>query len=336
MSEVGILINPAAGRDVRRLISGATSVSLSEHGARLQRLLVGLGALGVKCVSMMFDRAGIAGGLLRARERNPSLPAIRVIDMPVKDRPFDTQLAVRHMRQAGAGCIVGFGGDGTHRLVAHECGPVPLVCLSSGTNNAFPKLQEETVAGLVAAAVARQLVETPLVCCRNKRLRCFIDGKEGISALVDVCVTDEAWVGTRALWRPENLVALYLAFSEPGAIGLSAIGSLVAPVARTDDAGTAIHFGPGRTINVPIAPGLIRPVEIAKVGTITLGERVPVPAQTGTIALDGEKEIIISPKQRVEIELTRDGPWSVDITAAMAAIAQRGLLAHTSGLQAAV
>ncbi len=319
MSEVGILVNPAAARDVRRLISGATGVSLSERSARVQRVLAGLGAIGVDRVWMMFDRAGIAGGLVQASERATGWPEICFLDMPVEGEPFDTQLAVRCMREAGVSCIVVLGGDGTHRLVSHECGSVPLVCLSTGTNNAFPRFQEETVAGLVAGAVANGLVDSQVVCQRNKRLRCFVDGEEKIAALVDICVAREPWVGTRALWRPENFATLYLTFAEPGAIGLSSIGSLVAPVSREAQVGIAIKFGPGRFVDA-------RRVEIADVHPLILGERVRVPAIMGTLALDGEKEVTLGADQCVEIELGQDGPWSVNVAAAMAVIAGRGLL----------
>ena len=326
MSEVGILVNPAAARDVRRLISGATGVSLSERSARVQRVLAGLGAIGVDRVWMMFDRAGITGGLVQASERATGWPEICFLDMPVEGEPFDTQLAVRCMREVGVSCIVVLGGDGTHRLVSHECGSVPLVCLSTGTNNAFPTFQEETVAGLVAGAVANGLVDSQVVCQRNKRLRCFVDGEEMIAALVDICVVREPWVGTRALWRPENFAMLYLTFAEPGAIGLSSIGSLVAPVSREAQVGIAIKFGPGRFVDAPIAPGLMRRVEIADVHPLTLGERIRVPSMIGTLALDGEKEVTLCADQCVEIELGQDGPRSVNVAAAMAVIARRGLL----------
>ena len=326
MSEVGILVNPAAARDVRRLISGATSVPLSERSARVQRVLTGLGAIGVARVWMMFDRAGIAGGLVQASKRATGWPEICFLDMPVEGESFDTQLAVRCMREVGVKCVVVLGGDGTHRLVSHECGSLPLVCLSTGTNNAFPKFQEETVAGLVAGAVANSLVDSQIVCQRNKRLRCFVDGEETIAALVDICVAREPWVGTRALWRPENFAMLYLTFAEPGAIGLSSIGSLVTPVSREAEVGISIKFGPGRCVDAPIAPGLMRQVEIADVDPLILGERVRVPAIIGTLALDGEKEVTLCADQCVEIELGQDGPRSVNVAVAMAVIAQRGLL----------
>lgn len=50
----------------------------------------------------------------------------------------DTRLATRHMVQRGVAMIAVLGGDGTHKAVAAEAGDVPLLTLSTGTNNAFP------------------------------------------------------------------------------------------------------------------------------------------------------------------------------------------------------
>jgi len=71
---------------------------------------------------------------------------------------------------------------------------------------------------------------------------------------------------------------------------------------------------------------LMRRVEIADVHPLRLGERVRVPAIIGTLALDGEKEVTLCADQCVEIELGQDGPRSVNVAAAMAVIARRGLL----------
>ena len=50
--------------------------------------------------------------------------------------------------------IVVLGSDGTNRVVAAASADVPLVSISTGTNNAFPRPVEPTVAGLAAGLVA--------------------------------------------------------------------------------------------------------------------------------------------------------------------------------------
>lgn len=334
MTRVGILVNPSAARDIRRLVACASSLSITDRCAMIRRMLVGLGAMGVDQVLMMFDQAGIAGGITYELEGTiksdePRLPEVRFLEMPVDGVPGDTLLAVRQMRESGVQVIVVLGGDGTHRLVAHECGSIPLVCVSTGTNNAFPQHYEATVVGLAAGAMAMGGVSVATACRRSKRFACTIDGAPQIPALVDICVTTEQWVGARALWRPEHLQQLFLAFAEPGAIGLSAIGSLIQPVRRWQDAGLWVEFDPkaDRSIHVPMAPGLMRRVGIRDFRKISVGEKCMVTAWDGTIAFDGEKEVELSTGDRVEITLLQDGPWIVDVATVMRCIGEAGLLA---------
>ena len=57
---VGILVNPASGRDVRRLVAKASVFQNTEKCNMVFRLLGALGVLGVGEVFMMPDVAGVA------------------------------------------------------------------------------------------------------------------------------------------------------------------------------------------------------------------------------------------------------------------------------------
>ena len=164
---IGILVNPRAARDVRRLVTGASSIPVSERIAICHRIVRGLSVLDVGQILMMPDRDNIAMKLKTAVERerlstSAKLPGVRILDMPVTDSAQDTLEAVQLMVKAEVGALVVLGGDGTHRLVAHACGKTPLVCISTGTNNAFPGNPEATIAGLAAGAVGRRLVAPTL------------------------------------------------------------------------------------------------------------------------------------------------------------------------------
>ena len=83
---------------------------------------------------------------------------------------------------------------------------------------------------------------------------------------------------------------------------------------------------PGRnatTVRAPLAPGLVRDVEIADWREVTPGEKHPVELRPGTIALDGEREVELIPSQKVEISLAMDGPWVVDIVKTHELLAER-------------
>jgi hypothetical protein len=54
--------------------------------------------------------------------------------------------------------------------------------------------------------------------------------------------------------------------------------------------------------------------------------RVELAAAGGVIALDGERELELKTGESAFVELKPDGPWVVDVRAAMAEAARKGLL----------
>jgi predicted polyphosphate/ATP-dependent NAD kinase len=233
---VGVVANPASGRDVRRLVTGASVFDNAEKGAMVHRLMAGLGAAGVDRVLMMPAGSGVSQSLQRhlggrtghlAAQR---LPELEVLDMAVHEDERDSAAAVRAMAERRVAAIVVLGGDGTHRVVARYCGDIPLCALSTGTNNAFPELREATVAGVATGLVATARLEGDGLLRREKQLQVSVNG--GVrrdSALVDVAVTTERWVGARALWRAGTLSEAVVTFASPGAVGLSAVAAAVSP-----------------------------------------------------------------------------------------------------------
>ena len=152
---VGIVTNPESGHDIRRLLFGPSVFPTSEKVSMVIRVLAALGVFGVQGVLMMPDHGGIAAGVIRAVRAHRSAsfepwPEVIVLDQAIERSANDTRRAVRSMLNEGVRLIVVLGGDGTHRVVASECGDVPLVTLSTGTNNAFPDFRDATTAGLAA------------------------------------------------------------------------------------------------------------------------------------------------------------------------------------------
>ncbi|MFN0172513.1 MAG: NAD(+)/NADH kinase [Bryobacteraceae bacterium] len=306
------------------------------------RLLSALGAVGIRRVCMMPDVTGLAGRIRRSAEsqRRHGWPELIFLDMPVDDGPADTLRAVERMVEAGVRVIVVLGGDGTHRLVAMACGETPLVALSTGTNNAFPGSHEATIAGLAAGLVATGLVPARQAVFRNKVLRLESNGTPRGLAVVDASVTSDRWIGAKALWRPENLSQIFVAFSEPHAIGVSSIAGLLRPVARNARHGLRIDLAPlgqaPMTLMAPIAPGLIVPLGIAAFDEIRFGERHLVRCPEGVVAVDGEREIEFGPGDQVAIRLEQDGPFTIDIDLVMHRAAREGLLVNFDPTRASV
>jgi NAD kinase len=75
----------------------------------------------------------------------------------------------------------------------------------------------------------------------------------------------------------------------------------------------------------PIAPGVIREVGIEEYRVLDLNERVAVKVnKLALLALDGEREIEIYPQDKVEVELSRDGPRVVKIKETLEEAARSG------------
>ncbi len=331
---VGILANPAAGRDIRRLVAQASVFPISEKRNMIARLFTALGTLGVGTVYMMVDRMGISDRMRHALETPPPggqvWPNVEFLDAPVTESATDTLNATEMMADRDVGAIIVLGGDGTHRLVASKCGDIPIAALSTGTNNVFPEMREATIAGLASAFVATGQVPLKVATRRNKALRVDVNGVERNLALVDLCASTEIWVGSRALWRAEGLDQLFLSFAEADAVGLSSIGGLVRPLSREAECGLLLDLvEPGNAATVvaaPLAPGLMVNIGIESVREIRPSEIVPLRIERGVVALDGEREIEFSPDDEVSVRLEWDGPLTLDIPRTMAYAAEKELL----------
>jgi len=342
---VGIVANPASGRDIRRLVSQASVFPTIEKSNMVQRMLAALGALGVDRVLMMPELTGICAAVHRARQRlaaSPDVvwPELDVLDTRSEESVRDTLEAVDRMVSEGVAVIIVLGGDGTHRAVASRCGAVPLATLSSGTNNVFPDLREATVTGLAAGLVALGRVPAEVSVRRQKLLRVTITQREEI-ALVDACVSTMTHVGARALWQPDTVSELAVTFAEPDAIGLSSVAGLLHPVGRDEPHGLFLRLAPPRspearmTVAAPIAPGLIAEVGVAGIEILVPGQARTLEARSGTLAFDGERETEFS---AAELSVTLDlcGPFTIDVSATLSWAARHGVLrtddkAHGNG-----
>ncbi len=327
MATVGIIANPAAGKDIRRLVAHGRFVPNQEKVNVLKRILAGLDAAGVPRVIMMPDsamlgRAAIDGATLDLD--------VEFLDMPVFNEELDSIRAAALMADTGVGCLITLGGDGTNRAVAKRCGSVPLVPVSTGTNNVFPKMAEGTVAGLAAGVVARRLVGLDKTTTISKRLEILIDGLLKDIALVDAAVSRERFIGAKAIWDTETIHEVFLARAEPMSIGLSAIGAQLRPVSMDDPTGLHATLGEGgHSVIAPIAPGKIIPVPVRDWRVVDLGESIEVGMRPCTIALDGERALAVSPQQRACVRLSANGPVVVSIEAALREAALKGIFVET-------
>ena len=315
MATVGIIANPAAGKDIRRLVAHGRFVPDHEKVNVLRRVLAGLEAAGVERVVMMPDSSRLVAA---ASDGMDHALKIEPVEMSVFSAERDSSKAAELMAEMQVGCLVTLGGDGTNRAVAKGCGSVPIVAISTGTNNVFPTTVEGTVAGLAAGVVAMGLVDLHMVSTVTKILEVEIGQNLHDIALVDVAVSKERFVGARAIWDIGTIHELFLARTPPASIGLSAVGARLRPSATDDDTGLHIRLGPGGTsVAVPVAPGMVTSVPVQKWSQLQVGKPIEIDLSPCTIALDGERTLSLSPDQSARVALSDQGPRVVSVESAM-------------------
>jgi predicted polyphosphate/ATP-dependent NAD kinase len=310
---VGLIANPAAGRDIRRLTAHASVVPNHEKASIVRRLLHGLAAAGVEEVVYLADNAGIV-----ATAVDGASPPVAMEPLALRAHGWasDSTEAAGLLAAAGVGVIVTLGGDGTNRAVAAACGDVPLVAISTGTNNVFPTMVDGTVAGLAAGLVATGTVAADQVATRTKRVEVEVAGTADF-ALVDAAACTDPFVGSRAIWDPGRVLALVLTRAEPWSVGLSAIGGRLRALAPDEPAGLYVELGRGPAVIATVAPGVVARVPVAGWRLLELGEPVRFGAGARTVALDGERELAVDGGATAAV--TASGPRLVDIRAVLRA-----------------
>lgn len=319
---VGLVVNPAAARDVRRLTSLARTVEVHERVNIVARVLRGLAAVGVDDVHYMVEPchvverawhalAGAPASAGRAPSLRPAGPGDPAVDAA------GTAAVAAALREAGVACVVCIGGDGTHRAVTAGWPDVVLAPLPGGTNNAFAPAADPTVVGLAAGLYARDPRGLAAHVRSLPRLAVTLDGNPATGALVDVAVVDEAWVGAHAVWNPALLVEAVLARSDPTVSGLAAVGGMVCPL-HDADRGLHIRFGADGTSGTealaPLGPGQLGVVSIAAWAELAYGDEVVIAGgRQVTLAFDGEREVVLQPHQHARVLLDSAGPRLLDV-----------------------
>ena len=213
-----------------------------------------------------------------------------MMDMPLTYTSQDSTRAAELMNGRDVGCIVTLGGDGTNRDVAKKSGHIPLVPVSTGTNNVFPVMVEATAVGLAAGIAARKLVDEQDTIKRHKRLAVIRDGQEIDMALIDAVVLNQLFVGARAIWELSEVRQIVCTRAEPTNMGMTAIGGNLCPVGPDDARGIYLSLGNGHLkVKAAVLPGVVYEVGIAEWRLLEPGDGVTVEHKPSVIALDGER-----------------------------------------------
>jgi predicted polyphosphate/ATP-dependent NAD kinase len=316
MSTIGIIANPASGKDIRRLVSHATVVDNNEKVNIVKRIILAAQGAGVTGVLVMPDTFLIgykaSEDLKGSKELN--IP-VEILDMRVKGSVEDTILAARLMEEKKVQCIIALGGDGTSRAVAKSITVTPLISISTGTNNVYPEMLEGTVVGIAAAAVSTRTSNLGQSCRRDKRIEIYKDGKMVDIALVDCVISKQTYIGSRAIWNTEDIQRVIVSRANPASIGFSTIVGVKKIIGEEDDFGASINVNAGdNELVAPIAAGTMKEIRVDEPIVHPLEEMFSMTMDyKGIMALDGERELPFRKGDTFQFKITRDGPYRVNI-----------------------
>ncbi len=328
MRAVGLVANPASGKDIRRLAGKASVFDNREKLAIVRRAVIGAIAAGARRFVYMSDSHGIVKQAI-AETTIPRGVRFEALPSSGTASAMDTIVAAEQMAQKDCAVVLVLGGDGTNRAFVRGWRDATLVSLSTGTNNVFPVMAEATVAGMALGLIAADKVASRLVATQAKVIDVVIEAEEQDIALIDAVITRDAFIGAKALLDPSQLKEALLCRAEPAAVGITSLGGLVRPVSDKDDFGLHLTFTKGgRQLLAPMGPGMFAKVEIGKTRLVKFDQAVKAQGPS-VIALDGERERVISPGQRIEMRISRRGPWVVDLAATLQRAAKQKIFLRT-------
>jgi len=331
VARIGLIVNPSAGRDIRRLTGGASVVDNYAKRSTAECVLDGLTLVDeTVSVEIMPDKTGIAA---HAVDKAPDGLDVSTVEMPIQETAADTRRAAAHFSET-ADVVVVLGGDGTSRDTALELGDVPLVAVSTGTNNVVPTPVDGTTAGAAAAVVASDAVDAESVTYRHGKIDVVADdvnGTKRLTGLAAVEITDRPFVGTRAVIDPSELLGGVVSRAHPSEIGLSCVAGCLEPLAPDEPGGAALRLcdpaDASRTVRAILAPGMTTEVGIASHDRLDWDDPATFDVTDGVVGADGERELELV-DATVEITPVADGPRLVGVDAALGAAADAGILAR--------
>jgi len=321
---VGIVVNPWAGKDVRRLHAPVGHTPDTAKVGIVRRVASAALEMGAARVVVARDTGRIGERAVAG------LAGVELLDGPGTGSALDTRRAAAQFAELGCSVVVALGGDGTCRDVAIGWRDAPLIAVSTGTNNVFPAMVDATSAGTAAGLVAAGATAAGPAGCRAKVLDVTIESPDGPTqrdlALVDVALVDAARTGARAVVTAASITAVVAAIAAPASTGMSSIAGRLHPLGRDEPGAVVVRFDEHgrRRVRAPIMPGRFDTLTVACVAHIDDGQPVVLEGP-GVLAYDGERERVLGAGANAIVTITRDGPMVIDVPATLACAARHAL-----------
>jgi hypothetical protein len=313
MAVIGLVVNPAAGRDIRRLTGGA---SVSDNYAKRRTagcVLEGITLIDEELdVAVMPDKAGIGVHVI---ENAPDDLSVSLLDTERADSAAGTRRAAARLRDIADATVV-LGGDGTTLDVAQEIGVVPIVSISTGTNNVVPTPIDGTAGGVAAGFVATDAVALDEVTYHHGMVEATIrtgttDDERTVQGLATLGVLTRSFVGARAISSADEFIGGVVSRASPANSGLSGIVGAVEAQPIDAPGGAAVRLGPPdeteRTVRAIAAPGIVERIGIESCEHLASGDTVTFEIDQGVISTDGEPSVELT-DATIRIGPVADGP----------------------------
>lgn len=320
---VGVIVNPVAGKDIRRLSSSAGHTADTTKMGIIARVVAAAAESGARQIFLADDPHRLAR---RATDGlHVDAASIELLSDHVSGSRLDTIGVATELWKRGADVVVVLGGDGTCRDAACGWPEMPLIAISTGTNNVYPSALDGTSAGVAAGLIAAGVISLDRVAHPTKRIVVQLHHDDGRPparaddiALVDLALVSASFVGARAVRDPTSVRAVLAAIGHPASTGLSSIAGRLHPIDRWTKGGLHVRLRhPGepparRRLRVPLSPGSFDTMEVAEVCPVSDGEPVEWRGP-GVLAFDGERDLPISSDTTVTAWVERSGPRLVDV-----------------------
>jgi predicted polyphosphate/ATP-dependent NAD kinase len=312
VSTVGVIVNPWAGKDIRRLHAAVGHTPDTVKVGIIRRVVIAAAESGATRIVLGSDASGLAARAVEGLDLG-----VELLDEERTGSRLDTVHAASRMWKEQCGAVVVLGGDGTCRDAAIGWPDIPMVAISTGTNNVFPLAIDGSSAGAAAAFVASGSVDLTDVAPRAKRISVRVDdprsGQIDDVALVEVALIDTDFSGARAVVDVTAIRWVVAAAATPASTGLSSIAGRLHPVNRHDDGGVFVRVGAGgRRVRVPLVPGSFSTVDVAELRPLSFGEPV-VMTGPGMLAFDGERDRRLGADATVTLTVDHSGPLVIDV-----------------------
>ncbi len=327
MVSIGIVVNPFSGKDLRRITSAAVNVSNAEKADKVVRMIRGMESFGIDKVLLLPDNYMMGPYIAESAGKYKNLPAVEILDYTPEDNCNDTLEGLRRMTEIGIQCLIVLGGDGTCRLAAKAGVRVPIIPISTGTNNVYPEFWEGTTVGIAAAYCATHSF-SDVVAHRSKQIEIWLNGELSDVALVDAAVTKVPYIGSKVVPNADEIEEVVVCKCGPELIGLSALIGSAAVCDDKDDYGYGMSLSDKRYAAITtMNPGQLTVVVHGEPYRMEFGRKKSFRASfNGTIALDGERTVCFSEGTLIEFKIERNGPWRLDIPQTLRKAVKEGFL----------